>query len=272
MFQELWTPRAAIEIVALYALCYTILKFIRGTRAAALLKASIFILIISIIGVLFIAENLKLFHLKQMLEIILSGSFIVLIVIFAPEMRRALLKLSQSPLLSPMFTPSSNAIVREIGEAVETFSQKRVGALLVIEGEVGLSEYTEGRSRIDANVTAELIETLFYPGSPTHDGAVIIQHDRITAAGCLLPLTDDPALARSVGTRHRAAIGVTEETDAISIAVSEETGAISLCSGGRIQSGLDRAKLEETLRELYNNRKEGKPIRTRGNGKEGERT
>ncbi|OHB75397.1 MAG: TIGR00159 family protein [Planctomycetes bacterium RBG_16_59_8] len=255
MWDELFNLTSLVEIAALYVLCYAILKFVKGTRGAALLKAMIFIVVIAAIVVLFLADSLKLHHLKQMIEILLSGLFIAIIVLFAPEIRRGLVRLAQSPILSPLLTQSSTRMIEEVGKMAETLARRRVGALIAIEREVGLSEYAESGVKLDADVTCEILEAIFYPGTPTHDGAVIISHDRIAAVRCLLPLTEDPGLPGSLGTRHRAAIGVTEETDAIAVVVSEETGTISLCVGGELTGELDRPKLVTLLGELYNNKK-----------------
>jgi diadenylate cyclase len=135
--------------------------------------------------------------------------------------------------------------------AAVKLSKNRIGALIAIERDVGLGEYVENGQRLDAALSSELLETIFYPGNALHDGAVIIQHDRAAAAACLFPLSEDPTLSRTMGTRHRAAIGISEETDAIAIVVSEETGRISVCAHGKITSDLTRESLEKSLRELY---------------------
>jgi len=134
-------------------------------------------------------------------------------------------------------------------KAALQLSRNRVGALIVLQRDVSLANYIEGGIRLDADVTAELLESIFYPGSTLHDGAVIIANDRIAAAGCLLPLSDNPRLG--LGTRHRAAVGITEESDAVSVVVSEETGQISLAVSGELQRNLDRPTLEKQLRKLY---------------------
>ena len=129
-------------------------------------------------------------------------------------------------------------------------SKNRIGALVAIERDVGLGEYVENGTRLDAQLTSELLETIFYPGSALHDGAVIVQHDRVAAAGCLLPLTDDMTLSKSLGTRHRAALGISEETDAVALVVSEETGRISLAVNGKLLTDLTRESLERLLNDF----------------------
>jgi diadenylate cyclase len=176
---------------------------------------------------------------------------VALIILFAPELRRGLSHLAQSPFLSPLLRGQSGNVVNELVGAAVKLSKNRIGALVAIERDVGLGEYVENGCRIDAALTSELLETLFYPGSALHDGAVILQHERVAAAGCLLPLTDDTTLSKSMGTRHRAAIGISEETDAVALVVSEETGRISVAVNGKLTTDLDREGLEKLLNELY---------------------
>jgi uncharacterized protein (TIGR00159 family) len=190
-------------------------------------------------------------RIKLLLQGVLAGSFIAVIIIFAPEMRRGLLRLAQAPFLAPLFHGPSLQVIDEIVNSCVKLAKNRIGALVAVEREVGLGEYVENGQRVDAVVSSELLESVFYPGNPLHDGAVVIQHDRVAAAACLFPLSEDPGLARSMGTRHRAAIGISEETDAIAIVVSEETGRISVCVGGKIQGDLTRESLDKILRELY---------------------
>ncbi len=251
MLSELldWRPFAEIAILATGY--FFILSAIRGTRGAAMLKGLVFVVVVAFIGAMWASDKLGLERIKQMLQWLLSGSFVALVIIFTPEMRRALLRLAQSPLLSPLLHGPSLQMVDELVNTVVKLSKNRIGALIAVERENGLGEYIEKGQRLDAVMTGELIESLFYPGSALHDGAVIVQHDRIAAAGCLLPLTDNPALSKSMGTRHRAAIGLSEETDAIVIVVSEESGKISLCVEGKMKSDLTRENLEKELRDLY---------------------
>jgi uncharacterized protein (TIGR00159 family) len=135
-------------------------------------------------------------------------------------------------------------------KAVTALAARRVGALIVLQNEVGLNEYIEVGTRLDAQVSKELVMSVFLPGSPIHDGALIIQHGRMTAAGCFLPLTTNPAVSKTLGTRHRAAIGLTEETDAVTLVVSEEDGMVSLVREGKITRDVDAAALRTTLQRL----------------------
>jgi diadenylate cyclase len=251
MIEELRKPQSWAEILILTIAFYFILGAVRGTRGAGILKGIVFLFITTFLGALFLAERLHLENIQRMLTWLLSGSTIAIIVLFAPEMRRGLSLLAQSRILSPFLRSQSSGIVDELANAAVKLSKNRIGALVAIERDIGLGEYVEHGVRIDAALTSELLESLFYPGSALHDGAVIVQHDRVAAAGCLLPLTDDTSLSKSMGTRHRAAIGISEETDAIALVVSEETGRISVAVKGTLTGDLNRESLAKTLTDLY---------------------
>jgi diadenylate cyclase len=251
MIEEFRHFRAWIEIGVLAVGFYFILTFIRGTRGAGILKGIVFLFIVIFLGLLFVADVLELERLRDMLRWVLSGSALALVILFAPELRRAVSHLAQTRLLSPFLRDHSTRVVDELVNAAVKLSKNRIGALVAIEREVGLGEYVENGCRIDAQLTSELLETIFYPGSALHDGAVILQQDRAAAAGCLLPLTDDTTLSKSMGTRHRAAIGIAEETDAVALVVSEETGKISIAVNGKLTSDLTRDTLHKLLTDLY---------------------
>lgn len=251
MVDALFTWPNPLEVTVLFLFFYVILNFIKGTRGAALIKGIVFFVIIGFISAMYVSEKLNLGHIKQMLQWLLSGSFIVLIIIFAPEIRRGLMRLAESPLMSPFLRVTSQKMIDQIVEAAANLAQKRIGAIIVLEREVGLGEYIENAVKVDAAVSQELIESLFHPGSILHDGAIVLQHERVAAAGCLLPLSDDPNLPKTVGTRHRAAMGITEETDALAIVVSEETGTLSFCFKGRLMSQISRERLAQLVREVY---------------------
>ena len=251
MIEELKKPQSWAEILILTVAFFFILNFVRGTRGAGILKGIVFLFIVTFLSALFLSERLHLENIQRILTWMLSGSAIAIIVLFAPELRRGLSHLAQSRILSPFLRSQSSGIVDELANAAVKLSKNRIGALVAIERDVGLGEYVEHGCRIDAALTSELLESLFYPGSALHDGAVIVQHDRVAAAGCLLPLTDDTSLSKSMGTRHRAAIGISEETDAMALIVSEETGRISVAVRGKLTSDLTRESLEKLLTELY---------------------
>ncbi len=252
MLEELLkNPKSLAEIAILACVYFAVLASIRGTRGAAVLKGAVFLAVVAFIGMMWIANVIGFPHIKLLLQGVLAGSFIALIVVFAPEMRRGLLRLAQAPFVAPFFHAPSLKIVDDLVNACVKLSKNRIGALIAIEREVGLAEYIENGQRLDAQVSSDLLEAIFYPGNPLHDGAMIIQHDRVAAAACLFPLSEDPNLSRTMGTRHRAAIGLSEETDAVVIVVSEETGKISVCTGGKLRGELTRESLDQALRELY---------------------
>ncbi len=254
MIEELSKPRSWIEIAVLAVAFYFVLNFIRGTRGAGILKGVVFLFVAAFLGAMYLTEMFGLVHIKQMLAYALSGSALAVIIIFAPELRRGLAHLAQSPLLSPLLRGQSSRVIDEVVNAAAKLSKNRIGALVAIERDVGLGEYIENGVRIDAQLTSELLETIFYPGSALHDGAVVVQHDRVAAAACLLPLTDDPSISKSMGTRHRAALGISEDTDAIVLVVSEETGRISVVADGKLTGDLTRDSLHRFLGDLFTRR------------------
>lgn len=241
--------RAIAEMGLLFFVFYYLLKYMRGTRAAGIIKGFIFIFVFAFVIVMWLTRLFELVHIRYVLEWILPYLALALIVIFQPELRRALTKLGQTPFMEK-FMSRDTTVLDEIEKAATRLSKNRIGALMAIEREVSLGSYVEGGVRLDAEVSSELIETLFFTGTPLHDGAIIVQNEKIAAAGCLFPLSDNPDIARTMGTRHRAGIGITEESDAITVIVSEETGSISIGFGGKLTHDLDRDGLRKLLREL----------------------
>jgi len=243
---SLWKP--VIEIGIIFALLYTALRFMQGTRGAGILKGLAMLLVIVFLVLYYASQRFYLERINFLLAALLEAAIFALIVIFQPELRRGLVRLGQTPFFG-RFVKGEYDLLDEIEKAVTRLAKNRVGALIAVERNVGLSTYTEGGVKIDAEVRSELIESIFYPGSSLHDGAVIIQGNRIAAAACLLPLSENPTLG--LGTRHRAGVGLTEETDAITIIVSEETGKVSLALAGDIKRGLDFPQLSKMLRKCY---------------------
>ncbi|MFA6142701.1 MAG: diadenylate cyclase CdaA [Candidatus Omnitrophota bacterium] len=231
-----------IELALLWYVIYMMLLFAKGTRSEQLLKG---LLLIGIIYVL--TQQLQLTAINWVLARMLPISVIALIIIFQPELRRALAQLGQFGLHQ-----ENIEVIDEISRAAIALSRKKTGALIVIEREAGLKSYMESGTLIDANITSHLLTSMFITQSILHDGAVIIERGRIAAAGCVLPLTqEDHLLPKSLGMRHRAAIGITEETDAVSVVVSEETGAISVASAGKLTHGLDEESLTKILKNIF---------------------
>lgn len=238
-----------VEIVVLWLLLYAVLYSLRGTRFSGIVRGAFTGVVIIVLAVQFLSSLFGLEQLTVMINLLLGTMALAVLVIFAPDMRRALTRFAESPLLHPMLSGPSSRTFEPIADAAMRLAQTRTGALIVLEKEIGLRDVIEKGVKLDAEVTAQLLETIFFPGSALHDGAAVVQGDRVVAAACVLPLTDNPDVARTLGTRHRAAMGITEETDAVAIVVSEETGSVSVCMRGTIVRGLDRAGLVEKLAE-----------------------
>lgn len=234
-----------IDILVVAFLIYEFLKLIKGTRAIPMLAA-----VILLVGSFWLAHVEQLRTVDWLITTLFPYAVFALIVVFGAEIRHALARLGRrlSAKRGGMFHASDS--YEDIVLAAEQFSTTATGALIVIEREIGLRTFIESGVPLDANLTYDLLITIFRPSAPLHDGAVIVQKNRIAAAACFLPLSMNPVLSTQFGTRHRAAIGITEETDAISVVVSEETGAISIAAGGAIEREITVEYLRERLSEL----------------------
>lgn len=238
--------RDAIDILIITFFIYRIIDLIRGTRAVQMLigLAVVFLAFLS-------SQYFELYTLNWILDNFLSSILLVIVVIFQDDIRRALTEVGTRPFFGT--EPKLHGQdLEEIIRAAVSLASKRIGALIVLQREVGLNAYVEVGTRLDARVSKELITSIFLPPSPIHDGALIVHQGRIIAAGCFLPLTTNPHVSKTLGTRHRAAIGLTEETDAVVIVISEEEGSISLVREGRITRGVDAGTLRTTLQRLLN--------------------
>ena len=236
-----WKP--VLEILILWFLFYKIMLFFEGTRAVQVLRG-----IIVLVFLFFVFQFLRLDTLDWLFTHLFGISVIGVLVIFAPEIRQGLAKLGQQNVFRPQqFEKELEGMLREIVKAAEVLSRNKTGALIAIEREYSLRDCLESGVKIDSAVSSELLQTIFTPNSLLHDGGVIIQNKRISAAGCLFPLTDKPDLDRVFGTRHRAAIGLAEDTDALIIVVSEESGDVSFCAKGRLMRDLDSNTLLANL-------------------------
>jgi len=232
---------AIIDILLVALVIYEFLALIKGTRAALMLVG------VAVVGFAFYFSRLgELTTLNWLISTLLPYGVFALIVVFAPELRQALTRMGRKITLSRAQTSEADAY-DDIVLAANLFSQNQTGALIVIEREIGLRTYIESGVPLDAHISYDLLATIFRPSAPLHDGAVIVQKDRVAAAACFLPLSMNPVLSTQLGTRHRAGIGVTEETDAISVIVSEETGSISVAVGGKIDRDLSVEQLRERL-------------------------
>ncbi len=250
--------KAAVEIFIIFLMLYFVLRFMQGTRGVGVMRGLIFVLVIATVILLFIIRKLQLYTVDWLLTEFLPMITIPFIILFQPELRRALVRLGENPFLA-VFSKGESTMLDEVVKSAAILAKNKLGGIIAIERRVGLDHFVEAGTRVDANISSDLINTIFWPGSPLHDGAVIIQEQKIVAAGCLLPLSDNPTMDKSLGTRHRAGMGLTEETDAISIIVSEETGVISVAVKGHITSGLDEEGLKNTLAQMLkgNNKDSG---------------
>jgi diadenylate cyclase len=237
--------RELIDILLVAFLFYRLLILVRGTRATQMFVGLVALVLLSVL-----ATWLRLSAVNWLLSSLRTVWLIAFIIIFQPELRRALSQIGQSRLFQRLVSVEEFAYLAELQNAVERTSRKGLGALIVIERNVGLKNYIETGTLVEAAVSAELIETIFTPPSPLHDGAVVLRGGQILAAGCILPLSSDPRLEKTLGTRHRAAIGISEESDAIAIVVSEETRQISIAEGGHLDRGLQIGELKSRLSAL----------------------
>jgi diadenylate cyclase len=243
-----------VDILLVAFIIYQLLQFIRGTHAVQMALGAF------VLAVLYWSSQwADLQAVNWLLRTLLPYAAFGLIVVFQAEIRKVLAQLGKTPLLGVFTAQKTGEVIDEVVLASTTLAAQRTGAIMVIEREMGLRSYIETGIGLDALLTYDLLISIFNPGTPLHDGAVIVQGNRIAAAACFLPLTVNPALSRALGSRHRAAIGVTEDTDALAVVVSEETGVISLVAAGRIRRDLDRAGLKQALLEALEVEEAGEP-------------
>jgi diadenylate cyclase len=229
-------PDALFELLVLWASVYVILRFLRGSLGLGILRGLLSAGVVVYVVVYFCTElfGFELPHLELLLKPSLQILILAAVILFQPELRRAFIRIGENPAFERL-TKATTSRGHAIAEAVERLSRRRVGALIAIERSIGLRGFTEGAVRLNADVDSPLLESIFQPGGPLHDGAVLIRGPRIIAAGCLFPLSENPEISQDHGTRHRAALGVTEESDALAVVVSEETGNISFALRGELK-------------------------------------
>lgn len=243
----------SIDLILVYVAVYWVLLLIKGTRAV-----QIMIGLMALGAARLLADFLQLVTLSWVLDGFLQWSPIIIVVLFQDDIRRALARVGRG-FFPRMSARRESQILEEVVRASQTLAQKRVGALIVLERETTLDDHIEIGARVDAAVTKDLLVSLFLPYSPLHDGAVVISEGRLAYAGCILPLTLRTDLPEGVGTRHRAAVGITEETDAVVIVVSEETATISVVMGGEMIRGLEGPELRVVLRDYMTRGPEPEP-------------
>ena len=239
-----------IDILIVAAIIYELLLLTRHTRGSALLKGLFLLLVIMVVSNL-----LGLKSLNWLLLAILQNGALVLVILFQPELRKALERMGRSRLLTKSnrrnVDEERDTVISEIVQTVVDLSRRRVGALLVFERQTGLEDVIETGTRLNAEVSAPLLENIFEPNTPLHDGAAVIRDDQVIAAACILPLAEASGVSRELGTRHRAAVGISENTDAAVVVVSEETGIVSMARDGALKRPLSTDELKAFLNDYY---------------------
>lgn len=239
-----------VDIVVMSIIVYRLLLIIKGTKAAHMLMG---------LGVLLVASLLsryfELYTVDWLIQSFWSQIVIALIILFQPEIRRALAQMGETPFLHTLTSAEELKSLDEIVKAAIALSNRKIGALIVIERDTSLRDFVEIGTPLDGKVSKELLLSIFHPTSPIHDGAVVIKGNRIVAAGCFLPITMNTDISKALGTRHRSGIGLSEETDAVVIIVSEETGVVSMAMNGKLESPLDMGMLRDILTDLFTRKK-----------------
>lgn len=239
-----------VDVFLVAFILYNFLALMRGTRAMQMMwgLAIIFLAYLA-------AQFMNLFTLRWMLDSFLSAIIIIIVILFQEDIRRALSRFGRNPFYMGVTRTEETQVLEEITRAVKSLGQKKIGALIVLERESMLNDFVTVGTELDSRVERDLLSSIFLPYSPIHDGAVIVRNGRVFAAGCFLPLTMSLKVDKRLGTRHRAALGITEATDSIAVVVSEETGTISLAEGGMIDRELDVVALREKLLQYFQPRK-----------------
>lgn len=262
--------RDIFDILIVAMAFYKLFMLIRETRAEQLTKG-IFVLF----ALTKLSEWLQFYTLNWILDTTMTVGVIAILIVFQPELRRGLEYIGRSRFFTKSFVEikgeSLKEIFSEIVDAVASLSRQKIGALIVIERETGLGEVAETGTKIQGKVSSDLLINIFIPNTPLHDGAVIIKDDTVKAAGCFLPLTDNTSLSKDLGTRHRAALGISERSDCLAIVVSEETGSISIAENGSLARYLDTKTLEQILMDMYKPKDQQPSFLTKWRNKDGQR-
>ena len=235
-----------LDILVVTFVTYWIILLIKGTRAVHMVAG------LAIVFIAYVVSRLLPMHtLHWIINSFLSSIILIIVVLFQEDIRRALARMGRNPLFAGMSRREESRLMEEIAVATVYMSERNVGALIVLERDTRLNDFLEGGTELDARVSREILTSIFFPLSPLHDGAAVLREGRIYAAGCFLPLTKRTDIHKSFGTRHRAALGITERSDAVVIVVSEEDGSISVALDGILQHGLSPKALREALTDLF---------------------
>lgn len=252
-FQESWQMILGhfrwidiIDLILVWLLVYRILLLVRKTGAMQILSGLGFLSIIYILSI-----RWEIFTFQWILDRFFSHLFLIVVILFQTEIRRTLAHIGSHPIFSGVSPIEESHIIEEIAKAVVTLSQRGYGALVVLERDIAIDYHTEAGTRLDSLVTSAVIEAIFHPTSPVHDGAVIIRNGRIHSAGCVLPLSKNPVLDKNLGTRHRAALGLTEETDSLVLVVSEENKSLGVALSGHLTPNVDSNQVRKMIYEFY---------------------
>lgn len=243
--------RGAVEILILATATYLMLRFLRETRGTGVVRGLTLFFIFLAVFALVIVPLLSLDRVRFVFQELLPTAVLGLVIIFQPEIRQAIIRLGETPIFRPLTRGVESRVIPRILRAVARLSAEKFGALIVIQKDTPLKQVVERGIRLDADINSFLLESIFYPGNPLHDGAVVVEGDRILAASCLLPLSDNQEISKRLGSRHRAALGISEQSDAVAIVVSEETGRVSVATGGKLIQDLKLAELETFLEGAY---------------------
>src|SRR5438105_1200256 len=241
--------RVAIELLLIGIVVWWVVRFLRGTRGARLLKGIAVVLVVLYLIVSIVAARLELYRIVYLYDLFLKGASIAVLIVFQPELRRAIMRLGETRLFRG-FSSQVSEEIEQIVEAATFLSRRKIGALIAIERDVGLGGIAESGSRLNADLSAELLETIFFPNTPLHDLGVIISAGKVAYAGVQFPLAEEGTLERELGSRHRAAVGLSNESDAVVLVVSEETGDVSIAERGQLIRKLTPEGLRGLLTEL----------------------
>lgn len=252
-----------IDIALVSFLIYKLLQLIRGSRAFQMVVGTFIV-----VTLFFVSRWARLETVNWLLRNSLAYIGFAIIVLYQAELRKALAHLGKAPLFRILGQPHTSETIDEVVLAITTLARRKTGAIIVIERDIGLRNYIEGGIILDALLTYDLLLSIFNPKTPLHDGAAIVQGDRVAAAACFLPLSINPQLSKELGTRHRAAIGITEDTDAVAIVVSEETGTVSYLEDGNILRGMDGETLRAKLHQALGTSRAKQPENVKGNVRE----
>ena len=254
-----WVIRHIIDIAIVSFVLYRLLLLIKETRAEQVLKGLAILLFATKLS-----EILQLYTIFWILKNTVTVGVIAILIVFQPELRRALEHIGRGKFFDRSIfirdDKEPSLVIDEIVKAAQNMAEKKIGALIVVERNTGINDVIETGVSIDAELTGALLENIFMPNAPLHDGAVIVRKDRIAAAGCFLPLTENPNISKQLGTRHRAALGISESSDALAIIVSEENGIISTANNGKLTRYLDGKGLEDMLNKIYVKDKQARAI------------